>query len=102
MSVSFPINIPLSKIKLFFEGYILFSIAFDDLVEAYTEQARGLLEGGADVLLVETIFDTGNARAALFAIQTLFEAEDVDPVPVMVSFLLYAFPLFVTNFATIK
>lgn len=36
--------------------------AFDQLVEAYTEQARGLLDGGADVLLVETIFDTANAK----------------------------------------
>ncbi|XP_053315245.1 methionine synthase [Spea bombifrons] len=51
------------------------NITFDELVEAYTEQARGLLDGGVDVLLVETIFDTANAKAALFAIQKLFEEE---------------------------
>ena len=39
--------------------------AFDALVEAYTEQVRGLLDGGADILLVETIFDTANAKVAL-------------------------------------
>ncbi|XP_021164330.1 methionine synthase isoform X3 [Fundulus heteroclitus] len=49
------------------------NITFDELVEAYTEQARGLLDGGADILLVETIFDTANAKAALFAIELLFE-----------------------------
>jgi 5-methyltetrahydrofolate--homocysteine methyltransferase len=43
--------------------------AFDELVEAYSEQVRGLLDGGVDVLLVETIFDTANCKAALFAIQ---------------------------------
>ncbi|XP_062299042.1 methionine synthase [Scomber scombrus] len=46
---------------------------FDEMVEAYSEQVRGLLDGGADVLLVETIFDTANAKAALFAIDLLFE-----------------------------
>ncbi|XP_044035134.1 methionine synthase isoform X3 [Siniperca chuatsi] len=49
------------------------NITFDDLVEAYSEQVRGLLDGGADILLVETIFDTANAKAALFAIDLLFE-----------------------------
>ena len=39
------------------------------------EQARGLLDGGVDILLVETIFDTANSKAALYAIQTLFEEE---------------------------
>ena len=42
---------------------------FDDLVEAYSEQIRGLLDGGVDLLLVETVFDTANCKAALFAIQ---------------------------------
>lgn len=41
--------------------------AFDQLVEAYTEQARGLLDGGVDILLVETIFDTANAKVFCFA-----------------------------------
>ncbi|XP_068162128.1 methionine synthase isoform X2 [Antennarius striatus] len=49
------------------------NITFDALVEAYSEQVRGLLDGGADLLLVETIFDTANAKAALFAIDLLFE-----------------------------
>jgi len=60
------------------------NITFDQLVEAYTEQARGLLDGGADILLVETIFDTANAKAALFAIENLFESE-YSRVPVFVS-----------------
>ena len=42
--------------------FFLYLIAFDELVEAYTEQARGLLDGGSDILMVETIFDTANAK----------------------------------------
>ena len=49
------------------------NVSFDELVEAYLEQARGLVDGGADVLLIETIFDTLNAKAAIFALETLFE-----------------------------
>jgi len=49
------------------------NIDFDGLVSAYLEQARGLVDGGADLLLVETIFDTLNAKAAVFALETLFE-----------------------------
>jgi 5-methyltetrahydrofolate--homocysteine methyltransferase len=49
------------------------NVTFDELVEAYHEQARGLVDGGADLLLVETIFDTLNAKAAIFALETLFE-----------------------------
>ncbi len=49
------------------------NIDFETMVEAYGEQARGLLEGGADVLLIETIFDTLNAKAAIFAVESLFE-----------------------------
>ncbi|HET8559016.1 MAG TPA: methionine synthase [Marmoricola sp.] len=49
------------------------NISFDELVEAYQEQATGLVDGGADLLLVETIFDTLNAKAAIFALETLFE-----------------------------
>lgn len=60
------------------------NITFDELVEAYAEQARGLLDGGSDILLVETIFDTANAKAALFAIDQLFETE-YKPVPLFVS-----------------
>src|SRR3712207_1700561 len=49
------------------------NVTFDELVEAYLEQADGLVDGGADLLLVETVFDTLNARAAVFALETLFE-----------------------------
>ena len=49
------------------------NVTFDALVEAYLEQANGLVDGGADVLLIETIFDTLNAKAAIFAVETLFE-----------------------------
>jgi 5-methyltetrahydrofolate--homocysteine methyltransferase len=60
------------------------AVTFDDLREAYGEQIKGLLDGGADMLLVETIFDTLNAKAALYAISEICEARGVD-VPVMVS-----------------
>ncbi|XP_075059832.1 methionine synthase isoform X2 [Mixophyes fleayi] len=53
-------------------------------MDAYAEQARGLLDGGVDILLVETIFDTANAKAALFAIQKLFE-EEYKPRPIFIS-----------------
>ena len=60
------------------------NVRFDELVEAYSEAIRGLLDGGADLLLVETIFDTLNAKAALFAIDTHFAASGMR-VPVMIS-----------------
>jgi 5-methyltetrahydrofolate--homocysteine methyltransferase len=60
------------------------NVTFDQLVLAYGEQARGLLEGGADVLMVETAFDTLNAKAALFALSALLEELGED-VPVMMS-----------------
>jgi 5-methyltetrahydrofolate--homocysteine methyltransferase len=60
------------------------NITFDELVVAYTEAACGLLAGGADLLLVETIFDTLNAKAALFAIDEAFAREGMR-VPVMIS-----------------
>ncbi|WP_267489887.1 methionine synthase [Enemella evansiae] len=49
------------------------NVSFDELVGAYLEQAEGLVDGGSDLLLVETIFDTLNAKAAVFALETLFE-----------------------------
>ena len=49
------------------------NVTFDELVETYTEAIRGLTDGGADLLLVETVFDTLNAKAALFAIEAFFE-----------------------------
>jgi 5-methyltetrahydrofolate--homocysteine methyltransferase len=60
------------------------NVRFDDLVTTYGEAIRGLLDGGADLLLVETIFDTLNAKAALFAIDAHFEAAGFR-VPVMIS-----------------
>ena len=60
------------------------AVTFDDLVEAYSEQTEALIEGGVDVLLVETIFDTLNAKAALFAIEEVFEKTG-QRLPVMIS-----------------
>jgi 5-methyltetrahydrofolate--homocysteine methyltransferase len=60
------------------------AVSFDDLRIAYKEQVKGLLDGGADLLLVETIFDTLNAKAAVFAIQGYFDEAKVQ-VPIMVS-----------------
>jgi len=60
------------------------AVTFDDLREAYGEQVKGLLDGGVDILLVETIFDTLNAKAALYAIAEICEERGID-VPVMIS-----------------
>ncbi len=60
------------------------AITFDELRNAYGEQARGLIDGGADLLLIETIFDTLNAKAAIYAIAELCEERGLD-VPVMLS-----------------
>ncbi len=64
------------------------NVGFEDLREAYLEQARGLAEGGVDLFLVETVFDTLNAKAALFAIDELNEArarDGLEMLPVIVS-----------------
>ena len=60
------------------------NITFEDLRKSYHEQASGLIEGGADVLMVETIFDTLNAKAALFAIQEVFD-ETGECLPLIIS-----------------
>src|SRR5580700_4347224 len=60
------------------------SVTFDELRIAYTEQVRGLLDGGVDTLLIETIFDTLNAKAAIFSIAQELDARGID-VPVMIS-----------------
>ena len=60
------------------------NITFDELVEAYKTAVRGLIEGGVDILLVETIFDTLNAKAALFAIEEYFQDHDLR-LPLMIS-----------------
>ncbi|MGI4870386.1 MAG: methionine synthase [Janthinobacterium lividum] len=60
------------------------AVTFDELATAYLEQTRGLVDGGVDALLIETIFDTLNAKAALFAVQQFFN-EGGRVVPVMIS-----------------
>jgi 5-methyltetrahydrofolate--homocysteine methyltransferase len=60
------------------------NVTFDQLVAAYLEQTRALVEGGADILMVETVFDTLNCKAALFAIETFFE-EHGSRLPIMIS-----------------
>jgi 5-methyltetrahydrofolate--homocysteine methyltransferase len=60
------------------------SVSFDQLVSAYSQQVRGLIDGGVDILLVETVFDVLNAKAALFAIGDVFKEKGVK-LPVMVS-----------------
>ncbi|MEQ9438845.1 MAG: homocysteine S-methyltransferase family protein [Cyclobacteriaceae bacterium] len=60
------------------------AITFDQLVEAYQEQLKGLIDGGVDMLLVETVFDTLNAKAALFGINTYLEERQLT-MPIMVS-----------------
>jgi 5-methyltetrahydrofolate--homocysteine methyltransferase len=67
------------------------AITFDQLASAYAEQVKGLLDGGSDIILVETIFDTLNAKAALYAIQDVYEERGIplDPqeggIPIMIS-----------------
>ncbi|MBT8766614.1 methionine synthase [Metapseudomonas boanensis] len=60
------------------------NVTFDELVENYTEATRGLIEGGADLILIETIFDTLNAKAAIFAVQGVFEELGIE-LPIMIS-----------------
>jgi len=60
------------------------NVDFDTLATAYAEAAKGLIEGGADVLLIETIFDTLNAKAAIYGVQELFETLGFE-VPIMLS-----------------
>src|SRR5207237_9830254 len=60
------------------------AIAFDDLCSAYRDQARGLIDGGCDLLMLETIFDTLNAKAGIVAIEEVFEEKGVR-LPLMIS-----------------
>ena len=60
------------------------NVTFDELVTNYIEATRGLIEGGADLLLIETIFDTLNAKAAIFAVQQVFEEDGIE-LPIMIS-----------------
>ncbi len=60
------------------------NISFDQLVDAYRESTRALVEGGVDIIMIETIFDTLNAKAAVYAVETEFEALGIE-LPVMIS-----------------
>ncbi|MEY3219529.1 MAG: hypothetical protein RIT27_886 [Pseudomonadota bacterium] len=61
------------------------NVTFQELVDAYTEAALGLIEGGADLLLIETVFDTLNAKAAIYALEQLFEEQPSKKRPIMIS-----------------
>ncbi len=61
------------------------SVTFNEVVDAYYEQVRGLVEGGVDLLLIETIFDTLNAKAAIFAIKKYFRESGREELPIMIS-----------------
>jgi 5-methyltetrahydrofolate--homocysteine methyltransferase len=61
------------------------ALTFDEAVEAYTEQIRGLVDGGVDLLLIETIFDTLNAKAAIYAIKKYFRDANKPELPMMIS-----------------
>jgi 5-methyltetrahydrofolate--homocysteine methyltransferase len=60
------------------------NVTFDELVVAYMESTRGLIEGGADIILIETIFDTLNAKAAVFAVKQVFDEDNIE-LPIMIS-----------------
>ncbi|MBN1950929.1 MAG: methionine synthase [Bacteroidales bacterium] len=60
------------------------AVSFDEVKDTYAEQARGLIDGGADILLIETVFDTLNAKAALFGIDEVFDEKGIE-LPIMVS-----------------
>jgi len=60
------------------------AVSFDEIRDVYAEQARGLIDGGVDLLMIETVFDTLNAKAALFGIKQVFDEKDIE-LPIMVS-----------------
>lgn len=61
------------------------AVTFDEVVNAYYEQVKGLVDGGTDILLIETIFDTLNAKGAIFAIKKYFRNTGKVPLPIMIS-----------------
>jgi 5-methyltetrahydrofolate--homocysteine methyltransferase len=61
------------------------AVSFDEVATAYEEQIRGLVDGGVDLLLIETIFDTLNAKAAIFAIKDFFRSNNLPELPIMIS-----------------
>lgn len=61
------------------------SVTFDEVADAYYEQVHGLVEGGVDILLIETIFDTLNSKAAIYAIKKYFRDKNLPELPIMIS-----------------
>src|SRR4029079_11695543 len=61
------------------------AVTFDEVVTAYYEQVKGLVDGGVDILLIETIFDTLNAKAAIYAIKKYFRDTKKASLPIMIS-----------------
>jgi 5-methyltetrahydrofolate--homocysteine methyltransferase len=61
------------------------AVTFDEVVDAYTEQIKGLVDGGVDIILIETIFDTLNAKAAIYAVKNYFRKENKPELPIMIS-----------------
>ena len=61
------------------------AVTFDEVADAYYEQVKGLVDGGADILLIETIFDTLNAKAAIYAIKKFFRDKNRESLPIMIS-----------------
>jgi len=61
------------------------AVTFDTVAEAYTEQIKGLVDGGVDIILIETIFDTLNAKAAIYAAKNYFRKNNIPELPIMIS-----------------
>ncbi len=61
------------------------AVTFDEVAAAYTTQIKGLVDGGVDILLIETIFDTLNAKAAIYAAQNYFRKNNINPLPISIS-----------------
>jgi 5-methyltetrahydrofolate--homocysteine methyltransferase len=76
------------------------AVTFDEVAAAYTEQIKGLIDGGVDILLIETIFDTLNAKAAIYAIQTFFRNEGYSQNPPLTSRGRGALPIMISGTIT--
>ncbi len=76
------------------------AVTFDEVAAAYTEQIKGLIDGGVDVLLIETIFDTLNAKAAIYAIQTFLRNEGYSQSPPLTSGGREALPIMISGTIT--
>lgn len=75
------------------------AVSFDDLVDSYTTQVEGLLDGGVDILLIETIFDTLNAKAALYAVNQVLEKKGMDKVAALDG-RVHKFPIMISGTIT--